>query len=430
MNLSKSTLLVISVLVISSLGGLISIQYGILKKDIETNGNQVAFAIPSILLDVYDDLSFNVKLDKLMFDYQGTKEFTFTKDTEPRDPIQKLIKSRLDAVLSLNYPTLNYSVDGFVSNEYGCLIHSHHGYDLPKTTKILSAENHICFCTLTPNTLDIAMNYPNKDAAVLGKSKLILTISFLLILIVIGAFAFAIYIINKQKKLSDLKKDFINNLTHEFKTPIFSISLAAKSLLKSNEVSDSKKLENYAKIIGSESNRLKNQVDKIMQMALIDSGNLTLEKKEIDLHSLIKKVADNLKMMVQDKNGSFTLNLKATKHIVSADETHLNNIIYNLLDNAQKYSVDNPVIEISTEDHKDGIALSVKDQGIGMKKEQQKFIFDQFYRAQKGDVHDVKGFGLGLSYVKSIVEAHKGKVGLKSTLNKGSEFTVYLPFAE
>jgi two-component system phosphate regulon sensor histidine kinase PhoR len=198
-------------------------------------------------------------------------------------------------------------------------------------------------------------------------------------------------------------------------------------LLKSKELAQSETLVKYTEIIGSESNRLKNQVDKIMQMALIDSGNLTLEKKQLDLHDLIEKVAENLKMMVDEKSGSVSLNLVATKYLVLADETHLKNIVYNLMDNALKYSRDIPEIEIKTEDHKDGVVFSVKDNGIGMEKEQQKFIFDQFYRAQKGDVHDVKGFGLGLSYVKSIVEAHKGNVGLKSVLNEGSEFTVYLP---
>lgn len=426
MNLSKYTL-TISLLVILSLGGLIYIQYGILKMDIETNESQMSFAIPSILLDVYDDLSFNDELDRLMKDHTGTQEFYFSKDDHPENQIQRVVKSRIDQVLSLNYPSLNYKVDGFVSNEYGCLIHNHHGVELPKAKKVLSAENHICFCTLTYNTLDIAMTYSNKRATVLGDSSLILFVSFILILIIIGAFAFTIYTINKQKKLSDLKRDFINNLTHEFKTPIFSISLAAKSLLKSKELAQSETLVKYTEIIGSESNRLKNQVDKIMQMALIDSGNLTLEKKQLDLHDLIRKVAENLKMMVDDKNGSIKLNLVATKYLVLADETHLKNIVYNLMDNALKYSRDIPEIEIKTEDHKDGVVFSVKDNGIGMEKEQQKFIFDQFYRAQKGDVHDVKGFGLGLSYVKSIVEAHKGNVALKSVLNQGSEFTVYLP---
>lgn len=426
MRFSKYTF-IISALVVLSLAGLIYIQYYILKKDIETNESQMSFAIPSILLDVYDELSHSDELNKLMAVQEGTEEFKFINDDQPKNEIQILVKSKLDKVLKLNYPKLNYKVDGFISNEYGCLIHSHHGEDLPNASKVLSAENHICFCTITCNTLDIAMTYSNKRATVLSDSSLILFLSFILIMIITIAFAFTLYTIIKQKKLSDLKKDFINNLTHEFKTPIFSISLAAKSLLKSKEISASDKLTNYTELIGSESNRLKNQVDKIMQMALIDSGNLTLDKKQVDLHELIRLVTDNLKMMIEDKEGSVLLKLRATKYLVLADETHLKNIVYNLIDNALKYSLKTPEIEIHTNDHQEGVLFSIKDNGIGMDKEQQKYIFDQFYRAQKGDVHEVKGFGLGLSYVKSIVEAHKGKLSLNSIINHGSEFSIYLP---
>ena len=226
-----------------------------------------------------------------------------------------------------------------------------------------------------------------------------------------------------------MKRDFVNNLTHEFKTPLFSISLASKALKKSEAISASSSLSKYIDVIESESARLKNQVDKILQMALIDSGNLTLEKKQVDLHQIIEKVAESFRVIIQEREGSLMMDLRSKSHIVLADETHLKNIIYNLLDNAQKYSEDQPLIELKTEDHQEGILLSVRDNGIGMDQEAQKFIFDQFYRATPTERKNATGFGLGLSYVKSIVEAHKGWINLQSQLKKGSEFTIYLPLA-
>lgn len=429
MKLSKHTLISLFTVVIVSLAILVVIQFRILKKDIEINQNIMEFAIPGILSDIYDNMVLNVELEYHTSNFEGTEEFSFTNTDSPKDPTQQMLKVELDRVLSLNYPQLNYRVDGFISNQYGCLIHTHHRPDLPKAQSVLSAENHLCFCMILDNTLDIAMTYTNKQATVLNESASILIVTFLLIVIIISAFAYTIYTINRQKKLSDLKRDFINNLTHEFKTPIFSISLAAKSLQKSPDFNPTEKMSSYIELISNENKRLQTQVDKILQIALLDSGNLTLEKKKIDLHDLIQKVAESFKIIIEEKKGTAILKLNATNSIVIADETHLNNIVYNLIDNAQKYCDKTPKIEISTHDSKEGILLTIKDNGIGMKKEVQRFVFDQFYRAQKGNVHNIKGFGLGLSYVKNIVEAHKGWVGLTSEFNKGSEFTICLPTA-
>ncbi len=430
MKKSKVGLYSIISIAVLSLLALVFIQFRILQRDIENNESQMESAIPSILMDMYDNMNFNTELDGQMAKVVGTEEFSFSRDSNPTDPVQQIVKKELDRVLSLNYPSLNYVVDGFTSNEYGCLIHTHHGANLPKAKKVLAADNHLCFCVITRNTLDIAMTYSNKNATVLGESSPILLITILLMLAIIGAFLYLIRTINRQKKLSDLKRDFINNLTHEFKTPIFSISLAVESLRSSKQIIKSDKMNSYLDLIGKESSRLQGQVDKILQIAKLDSGNLTLEKKAIDLHTLIKKVVEDFKIIIDEKVGSCALNLQAEKHIVTADETHLRNVIFNLIDNAQKYSDLAPAIEVTTHDHETGVVLSIKDNGIGIKKEVQKYVFDQFYRAQRGDVHDVKGFGLGLSYVKRMVEAHKGKIGLISEPRKGSEFTITLPITQ
>ncbi len=431
MKINKYTLTGLLAVVLVALIVLITIQFNIVEKNIRDNQTMMEFALPGILSDLYDNMMFNQRLKDLTDSFEGTADFQFSSSDQPSDPLHDMIKKELDQVLNLNYPELAYRVDGFISNEYGCMIHRNHRPEFPKAQKVFNAENHMCFCMVLDNTLDIALSYDNKEEAALGKSAQILQISLLLMLIILGAFAFTIYTITRQKKLSDLKRDFINNLTHEFKTPIFSISLATKSLKAKEPVYSSPKLNSYVDLIGSETKRLKTQVDKILQMALLDSGNLTLEKKTLDLHELITNVAESFNIIINDRKGKITLNLSAEKHRITADETHVNNILYNLIDYAQKYSEGAPIIEVSTQDSDhNGILLVIKDQGIGIEKKVQKYIFDQFYRAEQGDVHTVKGFGLGLSYVKRIIEFHKGTISLKSDIGKGTEFKIFLPQAQ
>lgn len=389
------------------------------------------FALPGILTDLHNNLRFNPDWRKHTDSFRGTQDFHFSKNSNPTDSLQFFLKAELDKVFSLNYPELAYNLDGFLSSQYGCMIHINHSPELPKAQKVFNAENHLCLCRMVDNTLDIALNYTNKEEAAIGKSAQILRTSLLLILIILAAFGYTIYTIGKQKKLSDLKRDFINNLTHEFKTPIFSISLAAKSLKEKKSVRASGKMSSYVDLIGSETKRLQTQVDKILQMALLDSGNLTLDKKRLDLHESIRTVVESFTMMVNERSGKISLNLQASGHEIIADETHINNILYNLVDNAQKYSDGAPIIEITTEDgERNAILLTVKDQGIGIDKKVQKYVFDQFYRAEQGDIHTVKGFGLGLSYVKRIIEFHKGSIALKSNPGEGSEFKILIPQAQ
>jgi two-component system phosphate regulon sensor histidine kinase PhoR len=236
-----------------------------------------------------------------------------------------------------------------------------------------------------------------------------------------------VIVIRRQKKLSTIKNDFINNLTHEFKTPIASVLLASGILNKEYDQIDEGKRKNYLNLISHESRRLEGQVDKILQIAMIDSGNFTLEKKLLNVHDVISRVLESMMILVGERNGKIKLNLEASNPLVMADETHLVNIISNLVDNALKYTRLNPNIEITTSDREDGVQITIRDNGIGIGKEIQKYVFDKFYRAQGGDVHNVKGFGLGLSYVKKIIEAHKGRIDLNSSINQGTEFRLFFP---
>lgn len=270
----------------------------------------------------------------------------------------------------------------------------------------------------------LGLFFPDSNLYLLSEMKETLGAAFLFIILIIACFSYTIITIRRQKRLSEMKNDFINNLTHEFKTPIFSIDLAAGMLKQAPELAKADKLKKYVDLIGSEGKRLKNQVDKVLQMALVDSNNFKLEKQELDLHALINKVVENFDFLVSERGGAINLNLKATKTILLADETHLKNIIYNLLDNAQKYSPDKPIIIISTNDTDEGVSLNITDNGIGMDEVSQRYIFDKFYRANTSDIHDVKGFGLGLSYVKSVIEAHQASIKLVSKPNNGSTFTL------
>ncbi len=428
MKLSKYTFIILLLVVVTSLGVLLYNQYRILEQDIDTNKNVMSMAVPDILSDLYDNSMYNDELRNLVHQISGTDSFVFTNASELTDPLQLKLKTEIDKVLALNYPKLEYRVDGYTSSEYGCMIHRGDWPLQEKAKTVMAADNHLCFCMIYSKKLDIAMTYTNKDAAVLGESAAIIRSSLILIAVILGAFGYTVYTINKQKKLSDLKRDFINNLTHEFKTPIFSISLAAKSLKQKEEVQNSEKMTSYVNLIGAETKRLQTQVDKILQMALLDSGNLHLEKKTLDLHDLIRQVTDSFTMIIDEKKGKIQLNLDAKSYLVTADETHLKNVLYNLIDNAQKYTNGAPEIEISTADtEQGGILLLVKDKGIGIDERVQKYVFDQFYRSEQGNIHTIKGFGLGLSYVKRIVEFHKGTISLKSQPGAGSEFSIFLP---
>lgn len=250
-------------------------------------------------------------------------------------------------------------------------------------------------------------------------------------IIIISAFALTIRTLFTQKKLSEVKSDFINNMTHELKTPLATISLAIDALTNEKVIHDTEKIRYYSGMIKEENKRMNKQVEKILQAARIERQDIKLNLQSLNAHDIIRKVADNLSLQIQDKHGSLALKLAAQKHVVHADEVHFSNIIFNLLDNAIKYSSDTQglKIEIDTLVQNGMLAIKIKDNGIGMNKETQARVFEKFYRAHTGNLHNVKGFGLGLSYVKAITEAHGGKVKVESTLGKGSIFTVYFPLS-
>ena len=277
----------------------------------------------------------------------------------------------------------------------------------------------------SPNFL--LLYFPSREHFIFQSVEIMAGSSLILVLTVLIISTIAILVIFRQKKLSEIKNDFINNMTHELKTPISTISLASQMLADNSLHPSEKNLNHISVLIREETNRLSSQVERVLQMSLFDEDQMKLKLKALDIDYLVKKAVGKIALQVNHKKGSIRQNLSANGRQVNGDEIHLTNVIFNLLDNAIKYSKEAPVIEVSTFVSADRVHIVVTDRGIGIPREQQHRIFDKFYRVPTGNIHNVKGFGLGLSYVQKVLQLHGGKISVKSEPGRGSVFTVVLP---
>ncbi len=269
--------------------------------------------------------------------------------------------------------------------------------------------------------------FPKRTGYLLRETGITIIPTVILTFFLIGIFVYTIMVIFRQKKLSIIKNDFINNMTHELKTPISTISLASQMLEDGSIANTPQTIEHISRVINQESKRLSYQVEKVLQMAVFNEGKLKFKFKEFDINRMVDTVIANFELRVKNKNGILSTEKLAEKPIINGDEVHITNVIFNLLDNAVKYSNDPPEIKITTENRKGELLISVQDKGIGISKEHHTQIFDRFYRVPTGNIHNVKGFGLGLSYVKKIVDSHNAKIKVESALNKGTKFTILFP---
>jgi len=271
------------------------------------------------------------------------------------------------------------------------------------------------------------INFPDRKSLIFSNLGVTMASSAGLLLVLISIFSYTLYAILRQKKISEMKTDFINNMTHEFKTPVSTIMIASEALRDPEILEDKTRIGRLAGIIYDENVRLGNHIERVLSIARLDKKELKLEDEEVDMNELIAAVADSMSLQLQKKEADLSLRLEAEQPVIRGDELHLSNVIYNLIDNANKYSVGPPKIILSTRNSGKNLIIEVEDKGIGMTKEQSKRAFDQFYRVPTGNLHDVKGFGLGLNYVLDIVTQMNGTIKVRSEKDKGTVFEIIIP---
>ena len=273
----------------------------------------------------------------------------------------------------------------------------------------------------------ISTYFPDKKLSILGPIIPIVMLTLIFTIIIVTVFSLAIYYMTIQRNISEIKSDFINNMTHEFKTPIATINIASDALKNDKIVNDSERVRYYADLIKQENKRMNTQVEMVLRMAKLERNQVDINLQEIDVNSLVRKSVSNTRFIVDNLNGTIFEEYEASRSIMEGDAFHLENTINNIMDNARKYSKENPQIYVRTYNEDDKIVIEVRDEGVGMSKAVLKKIFDQFYREETGNIHNVKGHGLGLAYVRKIVELHNGQVYAESEPGKGSTFFIKLP---
>lgn len=423
MFLSKKWILSIIAVTAISFMVLLVIQFGWIRKSIDINRRHFADRMVVVINNIRDAFLQDKLLQKKYLTGSFEKHDLFAGDVGMQK-LEAIIKQKLDSVLEVYKIPLSTSMTGRLDTS--CYLM----YYVPpalRSQKIDHSPYKICLCSNNyKGSLDIGFDLFSDNMLIRDSSGLILP-SVVLICLLIVLFTYIIYVVNRQKKLAELKNDFINNLTHEFNTPLFSIGLTTSLLSRSEPVLHSEKLKGYVELITTEKNRLQTQVDKILRLTAVESVSLIIEKMDVDVHDLITQNIAAFKPVVSERGGSITFKGRAAKHMVQGDPVHLYNAISNLIDNAIKYSKDEPDVMIETSNIEQQIVISIRDKGIGMDEADLQMIFNKFYRVKHGDRHDVKGFGIGLSYVKKIVELHNGSIHAKSRPGEGSVFDIRLP---
>jgi len=281
---------------------------------------------------------------------------------------------------------------------------------------------------LTSDINYLRVYFPHQRGYLIKSMWVMLATSAVLLIIIMVLFSYAINTIYRQKKLSNIKNDFINNMTHELKTPISTISLACEALHDPDMRKSDSAMNSYLGMIRDENKRLGVLVESVLRTSVFEQGEMKLQVQPVNIHNVIEQVISNIDIQIKKKKGDITTHLDASEPVVQGDLLHITNVVYNLIDNAIKYSETEPHIDIYTRDEMAGIAIAFKDNGIGISKENQRKVFDKLYRVPTGNIHNVRGFGLGLSYVHGIVTKHGGTVEVESELKKGSIFTIHLPY--
>jgi signal transduction histidine kinase len=338
--------------------------------------------------------------------------------------LEKALKSNLESLaLDIDF---KYAVfDNFSDEKAFGTIDNIDRQSLPQYYTIPLFSND-----LYQNSGLLVISFPTKANFLLKSMWFIIATSLAFVFAIIASFGTALYIIVQQKKVDLLKNDFINNMTHEFKTPVATISLASHMLKDESVMANPEKIKKYSNMIEEENKRLSGHIENVLQAARFDKGDFKLKLEKININELLEDIIHSLEFRVESEGGKISLNLKAQNSVVIGDKFHLTNGFYNVVENAIKYRKEESLeIEVSTVNTSKGVLISVKDNGIGIAKESLKMVFEKFYRVPTGNIHNVKGFGLGLSYVKVITDAHSGTISVDSEVGKGSRFDIFLPFS-
>lgn len=371
-----------------------------------------------------NELYKNLNSNYSFFDETSTKNYY--------NNIQKLDTLVLDSILKieLSKQKITDQYNYYITSNYKFSSHHQEIKKIENIADSLGSINYMVNLSILNKFIEpeyLIIHFPYQNKAIFKEMWPFLITSVIVIIILIFSFYYIIANNLKQKKLSIIKNDFISNMTHEFKTPISTISLASEMLIDKTISQTIEKQNRYVEIIRDENKRLSLLVESILQTSILDKGEFILKLIEIDLHEIINTAIHNTQLLINQKNGKINTELKAEKHKFKADKIHITNIIFNLIDNAIKYSANTPEISVLTHNTSEGIMLIIKDKGIGISKENQRKIFDKFYRVPTGNIHNVKGFGLGLSYVLAVVLKHGATISVQSELKVGSSFNVHFP---
>jgi two-component system, OmpR family, phosphate regulon sensor histidine kinase PhoR len=418
---SRSTLRIVIVLAAISIAGIIFTQIYWVRRALDIHENQFYRDVSSSLRNVAEkifEINKTPSPSNNPVDQVSSNYFTVTVN----GPIDA---SLLEFLITTEFEKRNVTAD-FEYGIYDCSEQCMVGGNYISPKKVKAAVNFPTTPKLKNDGYYFAVHFPTVQANLISQMG-IWGFSSVVMVIVIFFFVYSLFVILKQRRLSEIQKDFINNMTHEFKTPISTIAISTGVLKDPSIVRTPERLLNYATIIENETHRLKQQVERVLQMARLDKEDLGLKKEEINIHELIQDAVKNILPSLQSKQGHIELILNASQSKAMVDKLHFTNVFFNLLDNAIKYNQQPPKITVSTKNINNRLLVSVSDNGIGISVDHVKKVFHKFYRVPTGNIHDVKGFGIGLNYVKLILEKHEGRVLLESELGKGSTFTIEIP---
>lgn len=447
MPLRKLFPLIISLITLS-LMGIIYVQFNWLRIMLADRTEEFSWKVVSAVIDASQQLVQQKGVSSSLKSYRQRPGFTFPSEelqSELMNPIgvaQKFTEYEVGEKLRLAFnnqglPKLyfEFAIINSALSSYEMKTRNYEA--LREQNRYDSASNLIYFYPLQPAggsdwenltpEEELSVIVPNIRTIVLAQMRWMIFGAVFFTLLIVAAFYITVYALLRQKKLSEIKNDFINNMTHEFKTPIATISLAVDALKNERVVNDVAKMEYFRDIIKEENRRMNKHVETILQAAVMDRQAISLNKRPLQVHTVIEEMLTHYELQIAEKQGKATVQLDARNDQVFADPEHFRNLLSNLIDNAIKYSQENLQLRISTQNSGKKLLIRVEDNGIGMNKETQKRVFEKFYRAHTGNLHNVKGFGLGLSYVKTMVQAHDGSIKVDSAPGKGSVFTIEFP---